>query len=540
MIKVSKVTRIIVFALVLVVLCAACARGEDVSEPTTSSAGQTDSPTKETSAEETGIVYPLTGERVTLTYWTPLHSNAAPYISTYAENEAYQKVMEDTNVNIVFEHPALGQEETTLSLLIASGDMPDIVQYGNFASTYSGGMDAAIDEGVIIDLTDLLSTFAPDYFALVEDNILFQTPNKRYPAFYKVTDPSQADSHWCKIVTRKDYMDEWGHEVPHTLDELEAYFQWILDNKPGVAPFTLPVYNSSAWYLLLGIFDCIDGWYVDQNNEVQWGRAAGDEYLEYLTTMNRWYEKGYLCKDWSVLTDPDYKAEFVAGSIATVLGSGVEMYNLAVPAGFGAQTFPCITKDENSLFHAYPITSPNGGDSTMITTKCENVETAVKFLNYGYTKEGMMTYNYGVQGLSWDFDENGEPKYYDRMLHPEKFSSVNANYIYRIHFGPKFVFPDTICNPSVLKEPEVLAYKTEWDDDPRVDSTLRLPVGITLTPDEDTRRAQIMTDVATYAMEMHVAYINGEKSLSTYKSEYLATIDSMGFQEAKEITQAGL
>lgn len=538
----KKMIKVLSFTLALALLFSACFAENKVDDPNAGTADQVADNTKTATTSPTGegttVTYPFEGETVTLTYWTSLHPNAASYISSYAENEAWQKVMKDTNVNIEFEHPAAGQEKTTLSLLISSGDMPDIIQYGSFSSTYSGGMEAAINEGVIVDLTKYLPDYAPDYWPLVKNNILFQTPDGRYAAFYKVIDPEKADSNWRKMVTRKDFLTEAGIKGPDTLAELEAYFQWVIDNKKDVVPFTLPIASSSCWPLLTGIFDVIDNWYVDLDGKVQWGRAAGENYLEYLTTMRKWYEKGYISKDWTTMVEADYKAAYASGKIAMILGSGADLRTLAASAGFEAQTLPYIKRDENSMYHADIITSPNQGDSTVITTSCKNVEVAVKFLNYAYTKEGYMTYNYGVEGLSWNYDAKGNPVYTDHMLKPEEFGTENANYIYRIHFAPKYLIADRLSHPSLLSDPESLEFKAQWDNDPKVDSVLRLPVGVQLTSDESAKRSSIMTDISTYAMEMQARYINGEIPLSTYESEYLATIKSMKFEEAREITQA--
>ena len=54
--------------------------------------------------------YPIDEEGVTLTYWMPINSGAANFISSYDENPSYQAVQANTGVDIEFIHPAAGTE----------------------------------------------------------------------------------------------------------------------------------------------------------------------------------------------------------------------------------------------------------------------------------------------------------------------------------------------------------------------------------------------------------------------------------------------
>ena len=54
--------------------------------------------------------------------------------------------------------------------------------------------------------------------------------------------------------------------------------------------------------------------------------------------------------------------------------------------------------------------------SYSITTACKNPEAAVKFLNYGYTKEGYMLYNYGIEGETYNL--TGETLTYNGIEYP--------------------------------------------------------------------------------------------------------------------------
>ena len=190
------------------------------------------------------VTYPIALDEP-LTYWCAMNTNAASYISNYGETEVFQEISRKTGIEIIWEHPALGSEKTAFATMLAGGELPDILSYDAFNTDYAGGLMAAIDEGIIYDLTDLLPKYAPDYWALVKDDPRFQTSDGRYAAFSIYNPTEEMDPPFRRFMTRQAWLDEAGIEEPDTIAELESYFDWIMNNKEGVVPFLLsPVGDS--------------------------------------------------------------------------------------------------------------------------------------------------------------------------------------------------------------------------------------------------------------------------------------------------------
>ena len=59
---------------------------------------------------------------------------------------------------------------------------------------------------------------------------------------------------------------------------------------------------------------------------------------------------------------------------------------------------------------------------------------------------------------------------------------------------------------------------------------------MSLTSEETTERADIMTDLSTYVKEQEVLFINGQRDLSTFDA-YMNEVMNMGFAKAQQITQ---
>ena len=171
-----KITRLkksvfcIVFSGLLCTSFAGCGEkgGESPSSGIAGSSVSSSASSAGTSSEEPLPDGQLTAEPVTFTYWVSLDNNAAASISSYGENKMYQELEKITNVHIDFLHPTIGQEKEQFNLMIASRDLPDFIEYG--WTSYDGGPEKAISDGIIIQLNDLLDQYAPDAKALMQSS----------------------------------------------------------------------------------------------------------------------------------------------------------------------------------------------------------------------------------------------------------------------------------------------------------------------------------------------------------------------------------
>ena len=202
--------------------------------------------------------------------------------------------------------------------------------------------------------------------------------------------------------------------------------------------------------------------------------------------------------------------------------------------------YPRLTHDQKigSAIGQFPV------DSTMeyvtvITSACKNVEAAILYLNYGYTFEGSLTAIFGVEGETWNWGEDGTPKYTDLILkNPDGMTYSNVSYVLRNGVGSSYRYQDTIAHPAVAGNPDSYRIRTMWLNDENEQSFLRMPP-ITLTTEESERRNEIMSQINTYCKEMKLRFITGAEPLDNFES-YVAEVEAMGIKEAISITQDAL
>ena len=488
--------------------------------------------------------YPIPGENLTLKYWMPINAGAANFITTYDENPSYQAVQQNTGVDIEFMHPSSGSAAQAFQTLLLADELPDMIQMSVASSFYTGGLQAMYEDGLIVDVAPYLDEFAPQYKEVInhtEDAQRQIIHDGKVFGFYKITyaDPMP----YVRFNINKTWLDEFGMKEPKLISEYEEYFQKVLDNKPGVTPLFLNTGSGEQMALLLGAYDMLQGFYLDPDGETVRHYANMPQYKEFLTLLHSWYEKGYLSKDFASMKIEEAQSLFDNQQLACYADSVDATYNRAqVHGNFELSNCPYarFTEDQvlgNNLA-AWPVDTANEW-VTVITKDCKNVEAAVQYLNYGYTFEGSLYFTFGIEGLHWNWGEDGVPKFTDEILHnPLGMTISNVSYALKIHFGSRYCYPDSIGHPGTASNVDALRIRTMWKDDPNEQNFLRLPP-LSLTSEEAADRNDIMSEVDTYISEMKLRFITGAEPLDNF-DQYIETINGLGLPEALEITQAAL
>ena len=93
---------------------------------------------------------------------------------------------------------------------------------------------------------------------------------------------------------------------------------------------------------------------------------------------------------------------------------------------------------------------------------------------------------------------------------------------------------DINCFPDYLTDPDILAFRMQYSDDPTVDDSQVLPA-FQMSMEASTERSKIMRDITTYIDEMTLKFITGAEPLENFDA-YLEQLDKMGMQDAIDIT----
>ncbi|WP_028551590.1 extracellular solute-binding protein [Paenibacillus sp. UNC451MF] len=481
-----------------------------------------------------------------LTYWVGLASNVAATLKSFGDMTVYQELQKRTGVNVAFQHPPVGQEKDQFNLMITGGKLPDVIEYG--WTGYPGGPEKAIKDGKIIKLNDIIANHAPNLKKILDANpdwkkqivtdegSIYGFPFLRGDDYLLVSNG---------IALRKDWLDKLNLKMPETLNDWHTVLTAAKNSdfngngKPDEIPLLIAKGDMGGAIPFLGTFGVNYDFY-QINGKVSFGPTQ-PEYKQFLTLMNQWYKEGLLDPDFAV-TDSKLKDAKVTGNqlFATVMstGSGIGNYtslvNNKIP-GFKlvAAPFPVINKGDKKLWSAKSY-NYSGGIAAAISTSNANPEATAKWLDYAYSDEGKMLFNFGVEGVSYKM-EKGNPIYMDNIMNPKDTSMAYAMARHvRANFNGPFV-QDKRYMEQYAALPEQKESIMIWSEPT---NERKLPQ-VTPTSSESSKFASIMNDVNTYKDEMFNKFIMGAEPLDNF-DKYAKTIESMGIQEAIKIQQAAL
>ncbi len=513
------------------------AEPEEATEPAEASAEEEPA---EPEWEYTPISYPLVEDEVTLDYWIIWELSADTMYSDINEHIVIQELADATGVRLNIKAQSQAAGQTNTDLMIASGDYPDLI--GNLS--YSTGMDAAIEDEVVVNIKDYIADWAPDYYKylIADDEKLWkgvQTDLGNIGVFATVgTEQEVSDG----MMVFQYMLDELGFTVDgmRTLDDYEAYLTAAKSTYGMASPLYLPgdfMLDGDAICNAFGVslkIDAITGdlpWTVE-NGEVKFGYLE-DGFADYITLMNSWYEKGLIDSD-TASHPTEYKNEdqigLIAGKEIAVFNRGSGLIDLfcnisgesVVPA-----YFPTVNEGDQ-LHIGGPADQISGESGLVITTGCDDLELAMKFCNYLYTDEFYIPSNYGVEGETYTIDENGEPQFMEWVYTTQgrTFSSVMMDYQ---------LFTQVDANVETPGQSEAaLSCAPMWGSN--IDSENDYPAAAAMNLDENDQYTQKAGDILTLCQQYTAKFITGEMPLSEIESFQQMLIDT-GIQDCIDAKQ---
>ena len=509
-------------------------KSEDVEEKGTS---------QEEVAETGGeITYPLDTSD-TLTIW---HKNQLQPYSTYkdyTESPFHTGLAENTGVEVMWTAPAEGAElSQAFNLLLTEDVLPDII----FTNMTAGQAEQLINDGVIYDLTEYLPIYAPDYWEKIHEDKYYSvlqsitTDSGKFYGFENFIEDVERFTYVGPVI-RQDWLDELGLETPVTLEDWEDVLVAFKENYGATFGFFSARLNSGSLGSGVGAYATFNTrLYVDDNGKVQLAQAQ-EEWKEYMEYLHRWWEMGLIDKDSVTMDDAAVRTKVLNGEIGVSVTASSQLENWVNDAeteGTGANwvgfEYPRTAEGEPTcMIHA--VYSNTQSWCAMVTTSCpeERLITALKRLNYGYTEEGLMYWNYGTEGVSYYLDDNGEAQWTELVTEdPDGMLQASKKYI-GTH-GTGITVQLTHAGNIRLKE-VTLEAKDKWTEN-TVASSHCMP-NVSLSDEESTRYTDLWSSIGTYVSEMAMKFMSGDESLDDFDN-FLEELNAMGLEEALEIQQA--
>ena len=462
--------------------------------------------------------------------------------TAYDENwPVEQAAREMTNIHL--KNATVGSNtdnsEEAFNLLLASGDIPDIVgtmRIKEYVNQFG-------PEGAFQPLNDLIEEHAPNLKAFLDARpelkaaITSADGNIYYVPYFPDGKYGRA------YFIRQDWLDKLGLETPETVDEVKTVLEAFRDGDPNGNGIKDEVpYFARQWEEAVRLVTLFDGRTSGSDTYhdfmVNDGKLehpyATEGYRDGIKNLAEWYAEGLI--DSEVFTRGSSARDFL---LSENLG-GMTHDWFASTSGYNRLS----SEIEGFAFKAFaPPASPSGrrlAEHRRIPVKPDGwamgfsndhpVET-IKYFDFWFTEEGRNLANFGVEGQQYEMVD-GKPTFTQEFLDG---GPVNSQ-LYQV--GGQLV---------ARGFPQDYNYEIQWTNEIALegialydegDYLIDQFLGVSMNAEEQQTFDKSWSSIRTYMLERQQAWILGTGDVMADWDDYMSTLEGMGLNDVLAVMQS--
>ncbi|HAL74635.1 MAG TPA: hypothetical protein DCM45_06045, partial [Clostridiales bacterium] len=449
---------------------------------------------------------PAAGDTETYSFWL-IQGEDSAYFADYKDNPVIQYLMtktwgpENKKIDMEFVIPVAGQQVDNFNTLLSTGDYPDMMD----ATMYNGSLTDLYEQGIILELTDYIDKYMPNYKAFMESH-----PDEAQQAIHVVNGEKKILAlrnfrdglayNWGGYMYRRDWIIKYGKNPvdgsafsgsyvgtlpdgsvdkqswednvifpsggpdPAYISDWEwmfEIFQQAIEDQGIEDGYVLSLYYPGfiATGDMISAFGCGNGfWFKNPEEKIVFG-GTDDGFRTYLQAMSTWYANGWIDKAFTEHSSQMFyqideakvrsgKVGFWYSTLDLLLGNldDGEGYKAGMVATAARQPINDVygPKSRQDIIPDTMYQASNVNNSWIITDKMKDrdIETLLTMLDYLYSEEGSIL---ARMGLSKEQYEETKPELYTR------FGLTEGAY-YRL---PE----DQVVGTRIYKQYDVIAYE---------------------------------------------------------------------------------
>jgi putative aldouronate transport system substrate-binding protein len=447
-------------------------------------------------------------------------------------------------VNIEWIFPTAGTDSNqAFNLMMASDTLPDVIYHGLMADA-----ERYINEGTIRDLSPHIREWSPAYYAWLQTEAAYdramKTDSGKYYGYGFFREAGGWNDTYLGPVVNKTWLDESGLPLPETISDWDKTIRTFKDKYGAVLSFAWSRVTDYGTFLSgsFGAYSFADyRLYVDKNNKIQLANVQ-PEFRAELAKMNEWWRAGLIDQDVLSINDTMARSNALNKKMGISFTSMGQLSNWVTDsqnANNGANWIGLqYPKGDDGTLAMVPGGYGIGSTAAVISTNCpdDKLELVMRALDYAYTEEGNLYWNFGKKGVSWDYDAAGKPAYLPLVTNdPDGLNNAIDKY------GGSTWSGNCIQATALLymknTQQAIDANDLWFYPNEAVSAAWTLPNGMTMTPQESTRAAELRAAIKTFVDEAAIQFISGQTNLSSWDS-YVSRVNSIGLPELLSIYQA--
>lgn len=451
----------------------------------------------------------------------------------------YREMEERANVELDLQLVPDSDFTTKKRLVVASGDLPDMVQRISTNNTAEYVQWAA--EGAFLPLSDYADQL-PHFQQMIEE-WSFQPEMEQLTMndgkYYIL--PQMFETPWQKIgfLMRGDILEKHGLETPRTLDELYDTLVAVKDNEPDMIPFSCTFQQNLIFMMFGTLFDTQAGWgggpmkYVPAADRFE-PTMISEDFRAMLAYAKKLWDAGLIDRELFVADNSQINNKIRTGKVFMTIhwSPALLKINTDLQGNTGndsAEFIPVLPFKGGTGKAAVPTPLRHRWGTVMPRDLADDsrLSRILEFADWsGYSEEGMLINLFGVEGETYEMVD-GKPKYLDKfyvgdlpdLQQMKKDFGIDTNgwnQLYPLHFL-------TISLSDVQKE---------YYDQLKANDMYAEPNPIVVfTPSQKEDAKLIETPLQDYRNEMILKFVMGDASLEDDWDGYVERCEEKGVDE---------
>ena len=497
---------------------------------------------EEAAAPESSISYPMcTDGSASISLWVSMPSQISPYMESVADSACYRAASEATGITLNATTVGTEVQDEQFQLMCASGTILDYdIVIG--ASTSYGGADAAIDDGILMDVSGVIESYMPDYYAFLQGDEEIRkllTTDSGYMADIAGRGTGGRPQ---GFGIRKDWLDNAGLEIPTTYDELYNVLKTFKSEENCAEP--LLMYSTGFLdndFLCGGMGVTQNGFYVD-NGTVKYCYTE-DSFKEYCQLINQWYNEGLVSADFINNVQGagiSYDSKMQDGTLGVFM-TGVDIFSSGSAAAAEQDGWEAVPMADVTKTGTETITIGNTPSNDPLSNRWnvtaevsdEQLPYVLGYINWFFTEDGSIAANFGIEGEGFEYDQDGNPVLTELVTNnPEGLSSFISEAMY-LNWNACFCI-DSRYYDSIY-DTEAQASATDvWNSNRNNTQQFHGD----LTADENAEYSALYNDIDTYVETMTVSFMTGSADIDAEWDTFVSKINEMDIDSCIALKQA--
>jgi len=444
---------------------------------------------------------------------------------------------EKTGIRLISTVPETAADpDSEFNTMLTSKDIPNVIR-----SMTQNMRDLAVDGG-LVPLDDLIEEHAPNLKAYFEKYPEAKTVGSLddghiyfIPQVYGGVDAEAVPS--IGFMIRQDWLDKLGLEMPTTVEEYHDVLVAFANEDPNGngKKDEIPFFQRSKTIdSLVAMFETSSLFTFDDKGKLHLGGVT-ENYRKAMEEISKWYKEGLIDKEIYTRTNAREQllGQNLAGSTCDWFSSTTKFNDTFAESVPGINLVgmlpPKNSKGEVTWDRSRNMVGIQGWGLSVNNTEEELVD-LIKYFDFWVTQEGMDLYNYGIEGKSYERDEDGNVVWLEEAL---KFESGIPNYLRSIGNGEIGTVLDVNSERSAMNEAGQAAFD------------MYLPVvtpcvpTITFNSEEQKIIDKHYANIKTAIDEQQQKWIMGSEPVNDATwNKYIKTLEGMNYKEVEKIYQA--